>query len=149
MARLLLLNGPNLNLLGSREPEVYGSDTLASIEQRLMKQAAAAGHELTAFQSNAEHELIERIHAAATGGVAFIIINPAAFTHTSIALRDALAASKVPFIEVHLSNVHAREPFRRHSYFSDIAVGTVVGLGAIGYELALSAAVAALGRASS
>jgi len=146
MARLLLLNGPNLNLLGTREPEVYGSDTLASIEERLAKQAAAAGHELMAFQSNAEHELIERIHAAAAGGVAFIIVNPAAFTHTSIALRDALVASKVPFIEVHMSNVHAREPFRRHSYFSDIAVGTIVGLGAQGYELALAAAVATLGR---
>jgi 3-dehydroquinate dehydratase-2 len=149
MPRLLLLNGPNLNLLGSREPEVYGADTLASIEERLIKLAAAAGHELTAFQSNAEHELIDRIHAAAAGGVAFIVINPAAFTHTSIALRDALAASKIPFIEVHMSNVHAREPFRRHSYFSDIAVGTVIGLGAQGYELALAAAIATLGRVKS
>jgi 3-dehydroquinate dehydratase-2 len=141
MARLLLLNGPNLNLLGSREPEVYGSDTLAAIEERLTRQAAAAGHQLTAFQSNAEHELVERVHAAAAGGIDFIILNPAAFTHTSIALRDALAAAKIPFIEVHMSNVHAREPFRRHSYFSDIAVGSVVGLGAQGYELALAAAL--------
>lgn len=141
MARLLLLNGPNLNLLGTREPAVYGSDTLASIEQRLVKQAAAAGHQLSVFQSNAEHELIEKIHASGAGAVQFIIFNPGAFTHTSIALRDALTAVKVPFIEVHLSNVQAREPFRRHSYFSDIAVGCVIGLGAQGYELALAAAL--------
>jgi 3-dehydroquinate dehydratase II len=141
MARLLLLNGPNLNLLGSREPTIYGSDTLADIEQHLVRQAAAGGHELTTFQSNAEHELIEKIHAAGASGISFIIFNPGAFTHTSIALRDALTSVKVPFVEVHLSNPQAREPFRRHSYFSDIAVGSIVGLGAHGYELALAAAL--------
>jgi 3-dehydroquinate dehydratase II len=141
MARVLLLNGPNLNLLGSREPGVYGTDTLLSIEQSLAHLANEAGHELTAFQSNAEHELIERVHAAAQAGVAFLIINPGAFTHTSLALRDALLAVRLPFIEVHLSNTYARESFRSHSYFSDIAQGCIVGLGAIGYELALRAAI--------
>jgi 3-dehydroquinate dehydratase II len=141
MARVMLLNGPNLNLLGSREPEVYGKDTLASIEERLAELANEAGHELSAFQSNAEHELIERLHAAPQAGVAFLIFNPGAFTHTSLALRDALLAVRLPFIEVHLSNPHARESFRRHSYFSDIAVGSIVGLGPIGYELALRAAI--------
>jgi 3-dehydroquinate dehydratase II len=141
MARVLLLNGPNLNLLGSREPGVYGTDTLLSIEQSLARLAAEAGHELTAFQSNAEHELIERVHAAAQAGVAFLIFNPGAFTHTSLALRDALLAVRLPFIEVHLSNTYARESFRSHSYFSDIAQGCIVGLGAIGYELALRAAI--------
>jgi 3-dehydroquinate dehydratase-2 len=141
MARLALLNGPNLNLLGSREPEVYGTDTLASIAGRLTQLAKEAGHELTAFQSNAEHELIERIHAATRDGIDFLIFNPGAFTHTSLALRDALLAVRLPFIEVHLSNTYARESFRSHSYFSDIAVGCIVGLGPFGYDLALQAAI--------
>jgi 3-dehydroquinate dehydratase-2 len=148
MARLLLLNGPNLNLLGTREPSLYGADTLASIEQRAVAVAKEAGHELTAFQSNAEHQLIDRIHQAGRDGVAFIIFNPAAFTHTSVALRDALLSVKIPFIEVHLSNIHAREPWRNHSYFSDVAVGTVLGLGAYGYELAVRAALERLSRPS-
>ena len=146
MARVLLLNGPNLNLLGTREPAVYGSDTLESIEQRVAAVARETGHELLAFQSNAEHELIGRIHAARTEGVAFLIINPGAFTHTSIALRDAILATAIPFIEVHLSNTHAREAFRRHSFFSDIAVGVVLGLGAFGYEAAMRAAASRLAR---
>lgn len=141
MAKLLVLNGPNLNLLGTREPTHYGHDTLASIDARLKARATETGHELDSFQSNAEHELIERAHRARDEGVAFIIINPAAFTHTSVALRDALSAVAIPFIEVHLSNVHAREPFRRHSYFSDIASGVISGLGADGYALALEAAL--------
>ena len=141
MAKLLVLNGPNLNLLGSREPQHYGRDTLADIEARLAQAARAAGHELACFQSNAEHALIERVHAAAHENVEFILINPAAFTHTSIALRDALAGVGIPFIEVHLSNVHAREPFRRQSFFSDVAVGVISGFGAHGYELALEAAL--------
>jgi 3-dehydroquinate dehydratase II len=141
MARLLLLNGPNLNLLGSREPGVYGADTLESIEKRALELARESGHELVAFQSNAEHELIERIHGAPAAGIGFLIFNPGAFTHTSIALRDALLAVHLPFVEVHLSNTHAREPFRRHSYFSDIAAGVISGLGAFGYELAVRAAV--------
>jgi 3-dehydroquinate dehydratase-2 len=140
VAHLLLLNGPNLNLLGVREPGVYGHVTLEQIHERMTQLAAEAGHRLSAFQSNSEAELIERIHQAPAGHVAFIIFNPAGLTHTSIALRDALLAVKIPFIEVHLSNVHARERFRQHSYFSDIAVGTITGLGAIGYELALRAA---------
>ena len=148
MARLLLLNGPNLNLLGTREPAVYGAATLASIEQRAAAVAKELGHELTAFQSNAEHELIDRIHRAKGESVAFIIFNPAGFSHTSVALRDALLGVAVPFIEVHLSNIHAREPFRRHSYFSDVAVGSVVGLGALGYELAIRAASERLSRPS-
>jgi 3-dehydroquinate dehydratase-2 len=148
MARLLLLNGPNLNLLGSREPGVYGADTLKSIEVRLTEQARAAGHELVAFQSNSEAELIDRIHDAPKAGVGFLIFNPGAFTHTSIALRDALLAVRLPFLEVHLSNTHAREPFRHHSYFSDIAAGVIAGLGAFGYELALQAAVKHLARPS-
>lgn len=141
MARLLVLNGPNLNMLGIREPGVYGHDDLASINRRLIERAHASGHILENFQSNAEHELVERVHRAHGEKVDFIIINPAAFTHTSVALRDALSAVAIPFIEVHLSNVHAREPFRRHSYFSDIASGVISGLGAVGYELALEAAV--------
>jgi 3-dehydroquinate dehydratase-2 len=141
MARILLLNGPNLDRLGSREPAQYGAETLGGIVARLEAQARVAGHELVAFQSNAEHELIARIHAATAEGIGFIIFNPAAFTHTSIALRDALLAVAIPFIEVHLSNVHAREAFRHHSYFSDVAVGVIAGLGAQGYELALSAAI--------
>jgi 3-dehydroquinate dehydratase II len=140
VAHLLLLNGPNLNLLGVREPGVYGHVTLEQIHERMTQLAAEAGHRLSAFQSNSEAELIERIHQAPAGHVAFIIFNPAGLTHTSIALRDALLAVKIPFIEVHLSNVHAREKFRQHSYFSDIAVGTITGLGAMGYELALRAA---------
>jgi 3-dehydroquinate dehydratase II len=140
MARLLLLNGPNLNLLGQREPEVYGADTLASIEERARDAAARLGHELVAFQSNAEHELIDRVQTAKASGIAFAIINPGAFTHTSVALRDALLGVKLPFIELHLSNTFAREKFRHHSYFSDIAVGCIVGLGAYGYELAVAAA---------
>jgi len=141
MANLLVLNGPNLNLLGVREPGHYGSDTLEAINQRLTEQAAASGHRLECFQSNAEHELIERIHRARNEEIAWIIINPAAFTHTSVAVRDALAGVAIPFIEVHLSNVHAREQFRRHSYFSDIASGVISGLGAQGYELALAAVI--------
>jgi 3-dehydroquinate dehydratase II len=140
MARVLLLNGPNLNLLGAREPGIYGADTLESIEKRAAEVAREAGHELSAFQSNAEHELIDRIQRAPADGIAFLVFNPGAFTHTSVALRDAITAVKLPFIEVHLSNVHAREPFRKHSYFSDIAVGVIAGLGAFGYELALRAA---------
>jgi 3-dehydroquinate dehydratase-2 len=147
MARLLLLNGPNLNLLGTREPGVYGTDTLSSIEERLAKLARSRGHTLDAFQSNAEHELIDRVQRAAQDGVSFILLNPGAFTHTSIALRDALLAVRLPFIEVHLSNIFAREPFRHHSYFSDIAVGCIFGLGPRGYELALEAAIARLGAA--
>ncbi|MGK0271287.1 MAG: 3-dehydroquinate dehydratase-2 [Cocleimonas sp.] len=141
MAKLLLLNGPNLNLLGSREPEIYGSDTLEDISDRLAKQAANDNHSLEHLQSNAESTLIDRIHQAAIDQVEFILINPAAFTHTSIALRDALLGTQIPFIEIHLSNVHQREEFRQHSFFSDIAVGTIVGLGAQGYELALQAAI--------
>lgn len=139
MARLLLLNGPNLNLLGRREPELYGAQTLASIEARAAAVAAEIGHELLAFQSNAEHLLIERVHQAA-GTAELLILNPGAFTHTSIALRDAVLAVGLPLIEVHLTNIHAREPFRRRSYFADIAVGSIVGLGAFGYELAVRAA---------
>ena len=140
MAHILLLNGPNLNLLGVREPGLYGHVSLEQIHERMTQLAAEAGHRLSAFQSNSEADLIARIHQAPAGHVAFIIFNPAGFTHTSIALRDALLAVKIPFIEVHLSNVHARESFRQHSYFSDIAVGSITGLGAIGYELALRAA---------
>ena len=146
MARVLLLNGPNLNLLGTREPAVYGTDTLESIEPRAAAVARETGHELIAFQSNAEHELIERIHRARAEGVAFLIINPGAFTHTSVALRDAILASGLPFIEVHLSNPHAREAFRRQSYFSDIALGVISGLGAFGYEAAVRAAALRLVR---
>jgi len=146
MARVLLLNGPNLNLLGTREPAVYGTDTLESIEARAAVVAQELGHELLTFQSNAEHALIERVHQARKEGVAFAVVNPGAFTHTSIALRDALAATALPFIEVHLSNTHAREAFRRHSYFSDIAVGVIQGLGAYGYEAALRAAAQRLAR---
>jgi 3-dehydroquinate dehydratase-2 len=140
MAKILLLNGPNLGLLGTREPDKYGAVTLDQITGRLRSLAAEFGHEVDAFQSNAEAELIDRIHRTSGDGTAFILFNPAAFTHTSIALRDALLAVAKPFIEVHLSNVHAREAFRHHSYFSDIARGTITGLGAIGYELALRAA---------
>ena len=146
MARVLLLNGPNLNLLGTREPALYGKDTLEAIEKRAAEVARECGHELVAFQSNAEHELIERIHRARSEGVAFLIVNPGAFTHTSIALRDAILATGLPFLEVHLSNTQARESFRRHSYFSDIAIGVISGLGAFGYEAAVRAAALRLGR---
>lgn len=145
--KILVLNGPNLNLLGVREPQHYGRDTLDDINRRLEQQAASAGFTLEALQSNAEYVLIERIHAAMNDSTAFILINPAAFTHTSVAIRDALAGVKIPFIEVHLSNVHAREAFRRHSYFSDLAVGVICGLGAHGYELALAHAVRLLNAA--
>ena len=143
---MLLLNGPNLNLLGNREPAVYGTDTLDTIEKRAATVARESGHDLVCFQSNAEHELIERIHKARGEGVAFLIVNPAAFTHTSIALRDAILATGLPFIEVHLSNPHAREAFRRQSYFSDIAVGVISGFGAFGYEAAVRAAALRLAR---
>jgi 3-dehydroquinate dehydratase II len=141
MSTILVLHGPNLNMLGTREPEVYGYETLADIDDRLRSLAAEQGHHLLHLQSNAEYELIERVHEARAEGVDFIIINPAAFTHTSVALRDAMLASGIPFIEVHLSNVHAREPFRHHSYFSDIAEGVICGLGSQGYDLALQAAL--------
>lgn len=141
MAQILVVQGPNLNLLGTREPHIYGSTTLADIERSLQSQALAQGLSLEQFQSNAEHELINRIHAARLDGTQFILINPGAFTHTSVALRDALAGVAIPFIEVHISNVHKREAFRHHSYFSDLAVGTLVGLGVQGYELALQAAL--------
>ena len=141
MARILVLQGPNLNLLGTREPHIYGSTTLADIEATLSEQSGSAGFEFEQLQSNAEHILIDLIHAARTDGTAFILINPGAFTHTSVAIRDALAGVAIPFIEVHISNVHAREPFRQHSYLSDIAVGVICGLGVQGYELALQAAI--------
>ena len=141
MAQILVINGPNLNLLGTREPEHYGSDTLAVINERLQQAATAGGHKIDFFQSNAEDKLVNRVQQAMTDKVAFIIINPAAFTHTSISLRDAIAASRIPFIEVHLSNITAREDFRQQSYFSDLAVGVISGLGAQGYELALQAAL--------
>jgi len=144
MAKLLVLHGPNLNLLGTREPEIYGSDTLADIDARLAKLAKSRRHQLVSLQSNAEHVLVERIHAAKTEGIGYILFNPGAFTHTSIALRDALLGVGIAFIEVHLSNVHARETFRRHSYLSDIARGVITGLGAKGYEYALSFAMDAL-----
>lgn len=138
---ILVLHGPNLNLLGSREPQHYGSDTLATINSKLVELGQQRAASVNAFQSNREYELIDRIHAASNDGTDFIIINPAAFTHTSVAIRDALAGVKIPFVEVHLSNVHAREPFRQHSYFSDLAVGVICGLGAHGYECALEFAL--------
>jgi len=149
MARLLLLNGPNLNLLGTREPEVYGRTTLTDIVSDLARRVAADGHALEHLQSNAEHVLVDRVQAARDDGTAFILINPAAFTHTSVALRDALAAVSIPFIEIHLSNPHAREPFRQHSYFSDLAVGVVCGFGADSYRYALDAALQRLASATS
>jgi 3-dehydroquinate dehydratase II len=147
MARLLLLNGPNLNLLGTREPGIYGTETLEAIERRAVALARELGHELVARQSNAESELIDAVQRAPRDGVAFIILNPAAFTHTSVALRDALLATGLPFIEVHLSNTQAREAFRQISYFSDIAVGWIGGFGAFGYELAIQAAARRLANA--
>ena len=146
MAQLLVLHGPNLNLLGTREPEVYGRATLAEIDDGLKTAAHAAGHALETLQSNAEHVLVDRVQAARDDGTAFLLLNPAGFTHTSVALRDALAAVALPFIEVHLSNPHAREPFRRTSYFSDLAVGVVAGFGADSYRYALDAALARLDR---
>ncbi len=145
MAKILLINGPNLNLLGHREPHHYGTATLPDLVDRLGRLATELGQELRHVQSNAEHELIEQVQRARDQGVDFILINPAAFTHTSVALRDALAASAIPFIEVHVSNIHAREGFRQHSYFSDLAIGVISGLGVIGYELALRAAAKHLG----
>ncbi|MDO8863869.1 type II 3-dehydroquinate dehydratase [Haliea sp. E1-2-M8] len=144
MATILVLHGPNLNLLGEREPAIYGATTLADINRDLATMATERGHHLLAMQSNAEYELVERIHDARREGVNFILINPAAFTHTSVSLRDALAAVAIPFIEIHLSNTHAREPFRQHSYFSDLARGVICGLGAQGYELGLLAAIRSL-----
>lgn len=146
MATILVLHGPNLNLLGTREPDVYGSETLDDINQRLTDICIAKGHHLQSLQSNAEYELIDRIHDAKKEGINFIIFNPAAFTHTSIALRDALLAVDIPFIEVHLSNVHTREEFRQYSYFSDIAQGVICGLGSRGYEMATTAAIEQLGN---
>ena len=144
MPQILVLHGPNLNLLGDRETQHYGRDTLADIDGRLQRLGQEAGYVVKSFQSNAEAPLIERIQAAKSDETAYIIFNPAAFTHTSVALRDALSAVRIPFIEVHLSNVHAREPFRQHSYFSDIAAGVISGLGPVGYELAMQAALRAL-----
>jgi 3-dehydroquinate dehydratase-2 len=144
MPKILVIHGPNLNLLGQRETQHYGRDTLQAIDQRLVDLGQRDGFAVSAFQSNAEAPLIDRIHAAKSDETAYIIINPAAFTHTSVALRDALAAVRIPFIEVHLSNVHAREPFRQHSYFSDLAAGVISGLGPVGYELALQAAMRAI-----
>jgi 3-dehydroquinate dehydratase-2 len=148
MPKILVLHGPNLNLLGERETQHYGRDSLAAIESRLRDRAKQAGVEIDSLQSNAEATLIERIHAAKGDGTGFIIVNPAAFTHTSVALRDALAAVRIPFIEVHLSNIHAREPFRQHSYFSDLAAGVISGLGPIVYELAFDAALRQLRSAN-
>ncbi|MEX0959142.1 MAG: type II 3-dehydroquinate dehydratase [Burkholderiales bacterium] len=138
---LLVVHGPNLNLLGTREPEVYGSETLAAIDRRLIARAKRGGATIATFQANSEGELIDRIHRARAESIEFIIINPAGFTHTSVALRDALAAVAIPFLEVHLTNVHAREPFRRHSYFSDAALGVICGLGSRGYDFALEFAL--------
>lgn len=146
MARLLLLNGPNLGLLGTREPGIYGTTTLAAIEDTLKNRARSAGHELVAFQSDAEADLIRRVHAARDDQTALILFNPAAFTHTSIALRDALLAVRIPFIELHLSNVAAREDFRQRSFFADIAIGTIAGFGVASYDLALDAATHYLAR---
>jgi len=144
LATILVLHGPNLNLLGEREPDIYGSTTLADINRRLELLARERGHHLLHMQSNAEYELVERVQDARKEGVNFILINPAAFTHSSVALRDALAAVAIPFIEIHLSNTHAREDFRQRSYFSDIAQGVICGLGAQGYDLGLQAALSRL-----
>ena len=149
MAKILLLHGPNLNLLGTREPELYGHDTLDLINQRATGIARDAGHELIAKQSNAEHELVNVLQEASREGVDFIVFNPAAYTHTSIAIRDAMIASKIPFIEIHLSNIFQREKFRHHSYLSDVAQGVICGVGAKGYELAVQAAISHLGKTES
>src|SRR5690625_1527941 len=149
MATILVLHGPNLNLLGQREPGIYGAQTLESINQQLADDCQSEGHHLLCLQSNAEYELVERIHDAGREGVDFILFNPAAFTHTSVALRDALLAVNIPFIEVHLSNVHARQAFRQHSYFSDIARGVICGFGANSYRLALRAALTYLSDGTS
>jgi len=146
MASILVLHGPNLNLLGTREPEIYGSDTLEDVNQNLVQLAQKQGHHLQYLQSNAEYELVERIHDARSEGIDFILINPAAFTHTSVAIRDAILGVNIPFIEVHISNVHAREAFRHHSYFSDVAVGVICGLGIQGYEFALQSAITYLNK---
>jgi len=146
MATILVLHGPNLNLLGTREPEIYGADSLDDIDRALHQLAEEHGHHLLTMQSNAEYELVERVQEAGREGVHFILINPAAFTHTSVALRDALAAVAIPFIEIHLSNTHAREEFRRHSYFSDLAQGVICGLGAQGYEFGLRSAMDVLAK---
>jgi len=148
MATILVLNGPNLNMLGVREPGIYGDDTLETIQKRLELESSSQGYNLDFFQSNAEHEIVDRIHQAFHEAIDFVLINPAAFTHTSIAIRDALLATQIPFIEVHLSNVHAREPFRKQSYFSDIARGVICGCGALGYELALKAAIKIIDESS-
>ena len=148
MATILVLNGPNLNMLGVREPGIYGDVTLESIQKRLESESSNQGYNLAFFQSNAEHEIVDRIHQAFHEGIDFVLINPAAFTHTSIAIRDALLATQIPFIEVHLSNVYAREPFRKQSYFSDIARGVICGCGAQGYELALKAAIKIIDESS-
>ncbi|MFN6994374.1 MAG: type II 3-dehydroquinate dehydratase [Aquincola tertiaricarbonis] len=145
--KILLINGPNLNLLGTREPQIYGATRLADVEAAAKAQAQAAGAELATFQSNHEGAIVDAIHAARTDGTGYIVINPGAFTHTSVAIRDALSGVAIPFIEVHISNVHKREPFRHHSYLSDVAVGTIVGLGTMGYSLALQYALAALATA--
>lgn len=141
MAKILVLHGPNLNLLGVREPDVYGRITLAEIDARLIERAEDCGHTLESFQSNAEHELVDRVQAAMSDGTHYVLINPAAFTHTSVALRDALAASHLPFVEIHLSNPHAREPFRHRSYFSDLAKAVISGCGADSYRYALEHAI--------
>jgi 3-dehydroquinate dehydratase-2 len=146
MASILVLNGPNLNLLGTREPEIYGSDTLETIQARLTTICDQAGHTISFVQSNAEHELVAELHKARDAETDFLIINPAAFTHTSVALRDAILGTSIPFIEVHLSNIYTREEFRQNSYFSDIAIGVISGLGAQGYELALQAAIANISK---
>ena len=144
MATILVIHGPNLNLLGTREPDLYGNKSLEEINQELMNACKEKKHQLLALQSNSEHTLIDRIHTAKKEGIQFIIINPAAFTHTSIALRDALLGTSIPFIEVHLSNIHGREEFRQSSYFSDIATGVICGFGSLSYELALNAAMVQL-----
>ena len=146
MSTILVLHGPNLNLLGTREPEIYGHDTLGDIEKRLGEQAKAVGHKVESFQSNAEHELIDRIHRAKSEKIEIILINPGAFTHTSIALRDTFLSVRIPFVELHLSNVFAREEFRRHSYLSDIAVGLITGFGPTSYRLAMEFAIERLGK---
>ena len=147
MPKILVLHGPNLNLLGVREPELYGAETLEDINTRLQTEVEAAGHQFEALQSNAEHILVDKIQAS-RGNTAYMVINPGAFTHTSVALRDAILAVEIPFVEVHLSNVHAREPFRQHSYFSDIAAGTIVGLGSLGYSLAVTAILQRLSKST-